>query len=91
MNELLKILEGIDKTEAESGDGWWETSIGAQFGAEKLNDIIFCFGELKAQKDELLEALETLLTHIGWGEPLSKSSVIYRRAQNAIAKAKGEV
>ena len=61
MNEILKILEGIDKTEAESNNGWWETSIGAQFGDEKLNDIIFCFDELKAQRDELLEALEESL------------------------------
>lgn len=30
---LMALLEGIDKTELESPDGWWETSIGAEFGA----------------------------------------------------------
>lgn len=56
-----------------------------------LNKLKNEIAQLTDQRDELLEALETLLTHIGWGEPLSKSSVIYRRAQNAITKAKGEV
>ncbi len=31
--ELAAILDGIDRTEGE--DGWWETSVGAEFGAAK--------------------------------------------------------
>ena len=91
MNEILKILEGIDKTEAESNNGWWETSIGAQFGDEKLNDIIFCFDELKAQRDELLEALETIMND--W---LKRADCVLpketcEKVIIAIAKAKGEI
>ena len=38
-----KILEGIDKVEVSDQevviDGWWETLIGAEFGASKLNEL----------------------------------------------------
>lgn len=34
------ILKGIDQTETESDDGWWETSTGAEFGASKLAEVI---------------------------------------------------
>jgi len=37
--EILRILQGIDKTEIESGNGWWETSFGADFGTSKLKEI----------------------------------------------------
>lgn len=37
--QVAKILEGIDSEEQESGYGWWETSYGAQFGAEKLEEL----------------------------------------------------
>jgi len=37
--EILRILQGIDKTEIESGNGWWETSFGAEFGTSKLKEI----------------------------------------------------
>ena len=87
MNEILKILEGIDKTEAESNNGWWETSIGAQFGDEKLNDIIFCFDELKAQRDELLEALIDCRRTLEIANFTQELAVV----NAAIAKAKGEV
>lgn len=32
MEEFNKILEGVDKTEVEYKEGWWETSTGAAFG-----------------------------------------------------------
>ena len=39
--EAVKVvLKGIDQTETESPDGWWETSVGAEFGARKLKYII---------------------------------------------------
>ena len=41
MIEAIKeVLKGIDQTELESTDGWWETSAGAEFGAKKLKYII---------------------------------------------------
>jgi len=44
MNNLIEnikeLLKGIDQTENESDDGWWETSTGAKFGRDKLNMLI---------------------------------------------------
>lgn len=34
------VLKGIDQTETESPEGWWETSVGAEFGAKKLQQVI---------------------------------------------------
>jgi len=39
-NKIREILKGIDKTESESEDGWWETSEGAEFGRKKLEELI---------------------------------------------------
>ena len=36
---ILPLLKGIDQTECESADGWWETSTGAAFGAGILAAI----------------------------------------------------
>lgn len=36
---ILQMLKGIDRTETEYPDGWWETSAGADFGAELLAAI----------------------------------------------------
>ena len=36
---ILPLLKGIDETETESADGWWETSTGANLGAEILSAI----------------------------------------------------
>ena len=36
---LIALLNGIDQTETESPDGWWETSTGADFGAGILAAI----------------------------------------------------
>jgi len=36
---LIALLKGIDQTETESPDGWWETSTGADFGAGILAAI----------------------------------------------------
>ena len=33
------VLFGIDKTETEHRSGWWETSVGAEFGATKLREL----------------------------------------------------
>lgn len=38
--ETRKILKGIDQTEDENINGWWETSVGAEFGKNKLDEIL---------------------------------------------------
>jgi len=40
MKTIEEILKGIDQTEFESDDGWWETSVGAEFGRNKKEEII---------------------------------------------------
>lgn len=36
---VLELLRGIDQTEIESAEGWWETSDGAKFGAAVLAKV----------------------------------------------------
>ena len=48
IDKIKVILKGIDQTEIESADGWWETSTGAKLGAEALKQIL----ELLAQTQE---------------------------------------
>ena len=46
---LLKILAGIDGMEGDridGSDGWWETSQGAAFGAEKLAEVLAAVDEV---------------------------------------------
>ena len=40
ISALKEVLKGIDQTECDSEDGWWETSCGADFGAKKLQHVI---------------------------------------------------
>jgi len=37
--EIDRILKGIDMEVCESDDGWWETSVGSEYGAQKLREI----------------------------------------------------
>ena len=37
--DIDAILIGIDKEETEHPDGWWQTSTGAKFGADKLREL----------------------------------------------------
>jgi hypothetical protein len=37
---IREILKGIDQTETESTDGWWETSYGAKYGQSKLQELL---------------------------------------------------
>ena len=57
IDKIKVILKGIDQTEIESADGWWETSTGAKLGAEALKQIL----ELLAQTQEPFEDLATEL------------------------------
>jgi hypothetical protein len=36
---VIGLLRGIDETETECADGWWETSAGAEFGAGRIAAI----------------------------------------------------
>ena len=36
---VIGLLRGIDQTQTESADGWWETSTGAEFGAGRIAAI----------------------------------------------------
>jgi hypothetical protein len=36
---IIGLLKGIDQTEIESEDGYWETSVGAEFGKEIISNI----------------------------------------------------
>jgi hypothetical protein len=54
IDKIKVILKGIDQTEIESADGWWETSTGAKFGAEALKQIL----ELLAQTQEPVACAE---------------------------------
>ncbi len=38
--KIRQILVGINRTESDHPDGWWETSVGAEFGAKKLAEVI---------------------------------------------------
>lgn len=38
VDRLREIVRGIDSIEGY-GDGWWETSVGAEFGAQKLAEL----------------------------------------------------
>ena len=40
IEDIKELLKGIDQTENESDDGWWETSTGAEFGRNRLNMLI---------------------------------------------------
>lgn len=43
LDEIIKtiesILDGIDKDETQDKNGWWETSTGAAFGKQKLEEL----------------------------------------------------
>ena len=43
--DVAAILNGIDETETESKAGWWETSIGAAFGDDRITKLKALFGE----------------------------------------------
>lgn len=36
---LEDILDGIDQDQMDADDGWWETTTGALFGADKLAEL----------------------------------------------------
>ena len=65
IDKIKVILKGIDQTEIESADGWWETSTGAKLGAEALKQIL----ELLAQTQEPFEDLATELFVVAQTSP----------------------
>lgn len=43
---VRELLDGIDAEEVVHAGGWWETSTGAEFGAQKLAEVIALVREL---------------------------------------------
>ena len=39
-NKILEILDGIDQEEDYNINGWWEDHCGADFGKEKLKELL---------------------------------------------------
>jgi hypothetical protein len=63
--QIEHILAGIDETENESDAGWWETSVGAKFGAERLQLIRTLFATPRsAQAQEPLRWESTTPAYI---------------------------
>lgn len=46
LKRICKILDGIDKTQSDDSEGWWETSTGAEFGENILRQIQQCIEEV---------------------------------------------
>lgn len=44
---ICEILAGIDDTETSVPEGWWETSTGANFGADRLAAVLSAIRERK--------------------------------------------
>ena len=64
-DKLNEILKGIDKTQCESDDGWWETTVGAEFGAKKLKEVQelvkkLTLANVSQQRELLINFLEFL-------------------------------
>ena len=39
-DKIRDILSGIDEDDVDYPDGWWETSVGAEFGKKKLEELL---------------------------------------------------
>ncbi|MDD5068062.1 MAG: hypothetical protein PHN89_00475 [Candidatus Pacebacteria bacterium] len=77
---LNSILDGIDKTEVEYENGWWETSVGANFGEGKKEEIEQFIDYLLSQKDKEIEELKRYIRKgkptCSWcGKPATKQTV----------------
>lgn len=57
--KLEEILDGIDKTEIEYENGWWETSTGAEFGAKTKQELQALIDS--AKREGAIEELKKLL------------------------------
>lgn len=56
-DRILEAIDGIDRDECESDDGWWETSKGAAFGAERKATIVAALSEIESALRGIREAL----------------------------------
>ena len=74
--ELNTILEGIDEEETHNEKGWWETSLGAEFGREvKVLIIKLIDQELEKAREEEREKISGHLLKVkSYGEEYSKDS-----------------
>lgn len=73
IDAIKSILKGIDQTEIESPDGWWETSEGAKFGAKKLQFIIGLLNQ--AEKQEPVACVQDL-------DEVKRKHLVYEKAMD---------
>lgn len=57
VEEVRQILAGIDEQETQRDDGWWETSTGAEFGAQKLAEVVALIDRLQREQSLASEVL----------------------------------
>lgn len=50
IDRVILILSGIDKTDSDSNDGWFETSEGASFGKKALDAVISAINQIEVDK-----------------------------------------
>lgn len=78
MSRIAKILEGIDQCCGGKPDtGYWETSVGAEYGRDILDQCM-------AYETELVSALEGVLS------VADRATIEFDAVRAAIKKAKGE-
>lgn len=69
MEWIDELLNGIDQDETENKNGWWETSVGAEFGAKKKAELKAVIRQhIIAEKRALLEGLKTQADNLHLGE-----------------------
>lgn len=53
LGTLRRITDGIDRTESDERPGWWETSTGAGFGAEVLDQLVDLVADLTPEPTDV--------------------------------------
>ena len=91
---INQILKGIDKTQTEDTEGWWETSVGAEFGAAKLAELRTGLAKFIGTTLSILERAEIEMHYAGWGKPNADNVGqidAYGEVVAAIARLKNEI
>jgi len=53
--------KGIDETESDAIDGWWETPTGAEFGAEYPDFRLYLDGVVKNDQQQIQDYIDACL------------------------------
>lgn len=87
--ELLMHLNGMDKTEIDDAHGWWETSTGAEYGADVKKSILEYIAQLQAENKRLREAIQEMIDEYYNPDNYLEAIDLVMMAQDALAEAKG--